>query len=66
MYALLAFFAVDNVIVWMASPFIFYPMVLVGSFIIMLISVGLGGLIKPIFRMIVNRVMGLTRMNFSI
>ncbi len=53
-YLLLAFFAADNVMGWISSPFIFYPLMLVLGAVAMLYSMGLGPLIGPLVRGAVN------------
>jgi hypothetical protein len=53
-YLLLAFFAADNVLSWIASPFIFYPLMMVVSVVAMLYSMGFGGIMLPLFRQSVN------------
>jgi hypothetical protein len=53
-YLMLAFFAADNVMGWLSSPFIFYPLMLVVGGIAMLYSMGLGSLMGPLARQSVN------------
>lgn len=65
-YALLAFFAADNVLSWMASPIVFYPLMFVLSIIIMLYSMGLGGIMWPVFRQTVNLVLRRVGLDFVI
>ena len=65
-YALLAFFAADNVLSWIASPIIFYPLMFVLSIIIMLYSMGLGGIMWPVFRQTVNLVLRRVGLDFVI
>jgi len=52
--ALLIFFAFDNVVAWLASPFIFYPLTLIIGFVAMLFSMGMGGMIIPVARQTIN------------
>ena len=53
-YLLLAFFAADNVMGWISSPLIFYPLMLIFGSIAMLYSMGLGSLMGPLARQVVN------------
>ena len=57
-YLLLAFFAADNVIGWLSSPLIFYPIVMILGGVSLLYSMGLGPVIGPLARQTVNVVMG--------
>lgn len=57
-YALLAFFAADNVIGWLSSPLIFYPIVVLLGGISLLYSMGLGPVIGPIARQTLNVAVG--------
>lgn len=63
-YLLLAFFAADNVIGWLSSPLIFYPIVLILGGVSLLYSMGLGPVIGPLFRQTVNVALG--RFNIQI
>ena len=54
MWVLLIFFAFDNVMGWLASPFLFYPIMLILAVIGMLYSMGMGQLIFPVVRQAVN------------
>jgi hypothetical protein len=56
-YALMAFFAADNVLSWLSSPIFFYPFIMIGGIISILFSMGLGPLIKPIFRQTANLIL---------
>lgn len=53
-YLLLAFFAADNVMGWISSPFIFYPLMFLVGAVAMLYSMGLGPLIGPLARGTIN------------
>ena len=61
---MLAFFAADNVIGWLSSPLIFYPIVLILGGVSLLYSMGLGPVIGPLFRQTVNVALG--RFNIQI
>ncbi|CDW88237.1 uncharacterized protein STYLEM_17355 [Stylonychia lemnae] len=63
-YLLLAFFAADNVIGWLSSPLIFYPLVMILGGISMLYSMGLGPVIGPLARQTTNVV--LSRFNMQL
>lgn len=65
-YLLMAFFAADNVLSWIASPFIFYPLMMVLSVVAMLYSMGLGGIMFPLFRQSVNLVLRRVGLDFVI
>ena len=52
MYLLLAFFASDNILSWLSSPIIFYPLMLVLGAFAMLYSAGLGPIMGPLFNQI--------------
>jgi hypothetical protein len=54
MYVLLAFFASDNILNWLSSPFLFYPIVFIASILGLLYSMGLGGVMLPMARHSVN------------
>jgi hypothetical protein len=53
-YALLAFFAADNIFSWLSHPLLFYPIIMFGGIISILFSMGLGPVLKPIFRQVTN------------
>lgn len=63
---MLAFFAADNVLSWIASPFIFYPLMMILGVIAMLYSMGLGTIIFPIFRQSVNLILRRAGVDFVI
>lgn len=56
-YLALAFFAADNILSWISSPFIFYPLIMVLGVISILYSMGLGGIMLPIARQTTNLVL---------
>jgi hypothetical protein len=60
---MLAFFAADNVMGWLSSPIIFYPLMLVLGGVSILYSMGLGPVMVPLARQSVN--MGLRRFNIN-
>ncbi len=41
MYVLLAWFASDNIMGWLSSPILFYPLVLIGSLLLVAWQMGL-------------------------
>lgn len=41
MYALLAWFASDNIMGWLSSPILFYPLILIGSLLLVAWQMGL-------------------------
>lgn len=49
-YLMLAFFAADNVMSWLASPIIFYPLMLILGGVSILYSMGLGPIMLPLAR----------------
>jgi len=53
-YGLLAFFAADNIFSWLSHPILFYPIIMFGGLISILFSMGLGPVLKPIFRQVAN------------
>ncbi len=55
-WALLIFFAYDNVIGWFSTPWIFYPLVSIILMIVLLFANGLGGVFAPLFRGTINNV----------
>jgi membrane-bound ClpP family serine protease len=57
MYLLLAFFAADNVLSWLTSPLIFYPLLLVVSIVALAFSMGLDGLMLPFVKTTVNTIL---------
>ena len=63
-YLLLAFFAADNIIGWLASPLFFYPLVVVLGGVSLLYSMGLGPVIGPLARQTINVIAG--RFNMQI
>jgi len=65
-YLMLAFFAADNVMGWISSPFIFYPLMLILGGVAMLYSMGLGPLLGPLARQTVNVGLRSARLNFQI
>ena len=65
-YGLLAFFAFDNVLAWLASPIFFYPVIMIGGVISILFSMGLGPVIKPVFRQTTNLVLGRVGVDFRL
>jgi len=65
-YGLLAFFAFDNVLAWLASPIFFYPVIMIGGLISILFSMGLGPVLKPIFRQTANLVLGRLGVDFRL
>ena len=56
-YLVLAFFAADNVLSWLASPFIFYPLVMVLGVISIMYSMGLGGVMFMVARQTTNLIL---------
>ena len=54
LWGVLLFFAFDNIISWMGSPFLFYPLSIVFCIIVTLWSMGLGGVLLPLARHTVN------------
>ncbi len=66
MYLVLAFFAADNILSWMTSPFIFYPLMMIGSIMAVLYSMGLGGIMWPVFRQTTNLVLGRAGVDFRL
>lgn len=65
-YLLLAFFAADNVMGWLSSPLIFYPLMLIIGGVAMLYSMGLGSLMGPLARQSINMGLRSTGLNFQI
>ena len=65
-YALMAFFAADNVLSWLSSPIFFYPFIMIGGIISILFSMGLGPLIKPIFRQTTNLILSRVGVDFRL
>ena len=65
-YLLMAFFAADNVLSWIASPFIFYPLMMILGVVAMLYSMGLGGILFPVFRQSVNMILRRAGVDFVI
>jgi hypothetical protein len=63
---LIAFFAADNVLSWISSPSIFYPLMFVVGIISLLYSMGLGGIMLPVFRQTVNMVLRRAGLDFII
>jgi hypothetical protein len=63
---LIAFFAADNVLSWISSPIIFYPLMFVVGIISLLYSMGLGGIMLPVFRQTVNMVLRRAGLDFII
>jgi hypothetical protein len=63
MFALLIFFAIDNIMNWLSSPFILYPIVFIAMGIALMYSMGLGGVMGPVARQTVN--MALRRYNIN-
>lgn len=56
-YLVLAFFAADNVLSWLASPFIFYPLIMVLGVISIMYSMGLGGVMFMVARQTTNLIL---------
>ena len=48
MWALLIYFAADNVISWLSSPLIFYPIMLLVALFMLIQSMGLGHLMSTL------------------
>lgn len=65
-YLLLAFFAADNVMGWLSSPLIFYPLMLVFGAIAVLYSMGLGSLMGPLARQSINMGLRSVGVNFQV
>lgn len=65
-YALMAFFAFDNVLSWLSSPIFFYPVIMIGGVIAILFSMGLGPLIKPVVRQTANLVFSRAGVDFRL
>jgi hypothetical protein len=65
-YLLIAFFAADNVLSWLSSPFFFYPIMMIASVVAMMYSMGLGGIMFPLFRQSVNMVLRRANVDFVI
>mmetsp|Transcript_45372 Transcript_45372/g.33152 ORF Transcript_45372/g.33152 Transcript_45372/m.33152 type:complete len:114 (-) Transcript_45372:27-368(-) len=65
-YALLAFFAMDNVMSWISSPLIFYPLMMVFGVISMLYAMGLGGVMLPLARQSINLALRRVNVNFQL
>jgi hypothetical protein len=57
LWALLAFFAFDNVMSWLSSPIFFYPLVFIGGIIMMLYSMGMGPILVPVARQSINLIL---------
>jgi hypothetical protein len=51
---MLIVFGFDNVMSWIQHPIIFYPIMMVGSVIALLYSMGLGGVMIPVARQTIN------------
>ena len=56
-YLVLVFFAADNVLSWLTSPFIFYPLIIVLGFVSILYSMGLGGVMLVVIRQSANLIL---------
>jgi hypothetical protein len=70
MWILLAWFASDNIMNWLASPIFFYPLIMIGCLCLVLQSMGiLGlmlGLMKPFIKGSVNSFLDKTPFGFRI
>ena len=56
-YLVLAFFAADNILSWLTSPFIFYPLIIILGFVSILYSMGLGGVMLVVIRQSANLIL---------
>ena len=63
---MLVFFAADNVMAWIASPFIFYPLMLVFGGIALLYSLGLGNQVMFVARHSINMGLSMAHVDFRI
>lgn len=63
MIAITFFFAIDNVMGWLSSPFIFYPLMFVAMAVALMYTMGLGGLLGPVATQSIN--LALRRFNFN-
>lgn len=46
----MAFFAADNVISWLSSPLLFYPILMTLGFVILVQSMGLSHIVFPLLK----------------
>jgi len=66
MWIILAWFASDNVLAYMSSPFFFYPISLILCVVATLFAMGLGGVIMPLVRHTVNQLLSRTGLAYRI
>ena len=64
LWFILAFFAFDNVMGWLSSPILFYPLILISGIIMMLYSMGMGPIMIPVARQSVNLALRRAGTNF--
>ena len=56
-YAVLIFFAYDDILAWCMTPFIFYPLMLVTSITAMLYSMGMAPIMVPVATSVANQLL---------
>lgn len=70
MYVLLAWFASDNILGWLSSPILFYPLVIIGSLLLVAFQMGLMPVLLgaglPILKAQVNGILSKTPIPFRI
>lgn len=66
LWVLLFFFAFDNIISWMGSPFIFYPLSIIFCIVVTMFSLGIGGAFVPILKMSINEALRRAGIGFRI
>lgn len=70
MYVLLAWFASDNIMGWLASPILFYPLILIGCGLLAAFNLGLMpvilGVVVPQAKGQINGLLAMTPIPFRV